>query len=521
MFEKILGIFQKKSLGIDISDSSIEILEASCVGDRVRILHLARTILAPGIVERGIIKDKEKLNQALIKTIKKAGITISHIHEAVFGIPEICFYVHSFKVRPENLNQKFILKEVQANIPLDSDKLIYIYRVIDKISDDKEKTILIVAADKYILADWQRFFAGLGIKVNLFDLEISAVRRALNLNNSNNLCLIDLGSNITSISLFIDDDLYYSYASKIAGKSITKKISKSLKINWDKAEEIKIKTDVLSKKSRAAAIIRKELKKIILEINDLIFYFQRKTGKQVSKVVLCGGTSKLKNISQFFNKYLSVASTELPQPIKLNKKISSEFVGALGLALLGLNKNKFSNQPYFEVSIEPERYNFLNVLRRDKANLFRLFFLKSRFLAIILVFVLVVVLVVFIWKTRQENLNFLPQETDEISRSFLSDQKFSSTTQEYVSEKDPETKEKEIKEIKKSEVPHLKQYIQIVNTRGRRVNIRKGPGINFKIIGKAEEGDKYEFIAKENNWVKIVLPTGEEGWIYSALVTRL
>ncbi len=511
MFKKILDIFQKKSLGINISDSSIEVLEASRAGDKVRILHLARTTLASGIIERGIIKDKERLSQALMETLKKAGITIGHTHEAAFGLPEVCFYVHTFKVRSENVNQEFILKEARANIPLDPNKLIYVYSIINKISNNEEKTILVVGADKDILTDWQRFFADLKIEVNLFDLEISAVRRALNLDNLDNLCLVDLGANTSSISIFIDDDLYYSYASEIAGKSITQKISENLKIDWDKAERTKIKADILNKKSRTAAIIREELKKIVLEINNLISYFQEKTGRQVSKVVLCGGTSKLKNISEFFAGHLSTSRVELSQPIKFNKKISPEFIGALGLALLALDKNRFSGQPHFEISMGSEQYKFLHVLRKSKANLLRLFSPKSYFLISILVVALIVILVGVIWRTRQRDLSSPSQEINKVN-------KISSSTQEHASEETLEIKEK-VKE--KTEVPHPKYYIQIVNTKGKRVNIRKGPGINFKIIGKASEGDKYEFVTEEDDWIKIILPTGEEGWVYSALATHL
>ncbi len=512
MFKKILDIFQKKSLGIDISDSSIEVLEASRAGDKVRVLNLARTTLAPGIIERGIIKDKERLNQALMETIKKAGVTISRRHEVAFGLPEVCFYVHTFKVRSENVNQEFISEEARANIPLDPNKLIYVYGILNKISNNEEKTILVVGADKDILTDWQRFFTDLKIEVNLFDLEISAVRRALSLDNIDNLCLVDLGANTSSISIFIDDDLYYSYASEIAGKSITKKISENLKIDWDKAERTKVKTDILNKKSRTAAIIREELKKVILEINNLIFYFQEKTGRQVSKVILCGGTSKLKNISEFFAGHLSIPRVELSQPIKFNKKISPEFIGALGLAFLALDKNRFSGQPHFEISMESEQYNFLHILRKNKANFFHLFPLKSYFLISILVIILIIILVGGIWRIRQRDLPLPSQEVNNRAN------KISSSTKEYTSNKILKTR-KEVKE--KIETSRPKYYIQIVNTKGKRVNIRKGPGINFKIIDKASEGDKFEFITEEDDWIKIILPTGEEGWVYSALAIRL
>jgi len=45
------------------------------------------------------------------------------------------------------------------------------------------------------------------------------------------------------------------------------------------------------------------------------------------------------------------------------------------------------------------------------------------------------------------------------------------------------------------------------------VNIRSGPGTNYKILTKVYKGESYTVLGKSDKWVKIKLNNGQEGWI--------
>lgn len=46
------------------------------------------------------------------------------------------------------------------------------------------------------------------------------------------------------------------------------------------------------------------------------------------------------------------------------------------------------------------------------------------------------------------------------------------------------------------------------------LNVRSGPGTNFKKVGKVKKNQRLEFIKKEYNWVKIKLRNGAYGWVH-------
>ena len=63
--------------------------------------------------------------------------------------------------------------------------------------------------------------------------------------------------------------------------------------------------------------------------------------------------------------------------------------------------------------------------------------------------------------------------------------------------------------------------IVIINTSNNKINIRKGPGINFPIIARASEGEVYSYIRTMDSWVNFKLITGEFAWISEKFVNIL
>ena len=45
------------------------------------------------------------------------------------------------------------------------------------------------------------------------------------------------------------------------------------------------------------------------------------------------------------------------------------------------------------------------------------------------------------------------------------------------------------------------------------VNLREGPGIQYKIIGRAYMKNTFEILAENSNWLQVRLENGKEGWM--------
>lgn len=67
-----------------------------------------------------------------------------------------------------------------------------------------------------------------------------------------------------------------------------------------------------------------------------------------------------------------------------------------------------------------------------------------------------------------------------------------------------------------SRKPHL--IVKVNKNSNNRINIRSGPGTNYKIVGKAEYGVVFETLQRGKGWVKVRHETGLTGWIKRSLL---
>src|SRR4030095_8981164 len=46
------------------------------------------------------------------------------------------------------------------------------------------------------------------------------------------------------------------------------------------------------------------------------------------------------------------------------------------------------------------------------------------------------------------------------------------------------------------------------------IDVRSGPGLTYEVLAKVESGGSYVVVAQQQEWSKIQLPDGREGWIH-------
>ena len=56
--------------------------------------------------------------------------------------------------------------------------------------------------------------------------------------------------------------------------------------------------------------------------------------------------------------------------------------------------------------------------------------------------------------------------------------------------------------------------------KGRRVNIRSGPGTNYSILTTLSKGEEVKGLGKQGKWYQVQLSDGRVGWVYATLVTE-
>ena len=64
----------------------------------------------------------------------------------------------------------------------------------------------------------------------------------------------------------------------------------------------------------------------------------------------------------------------------------------------------------------------------------------------------------------------------------------------------------------------LLKKISAVIVRGTIVNVREGPGTDFRVLFQAEKGVSFKLLKRQKKWLKVEHQDGEVGWLHESLV---
>jgi len=540
----MFNIINKKSIGVDIADRTIEVVELVKSAGWAKVRSFGRIKLPIGIVERGRIKDEKKLALALKKAMLTASPKPIKAGKIIFGLPESQVYTHIFKIKrkpgqtPEEIGA-LSQKEASKSIPVRDDRIIFSYRALFRTKS--EIFIVLLAAEKKVVAEWRDFFKNMNMEPEVFDIETLANFRGLDIKDrKKTVCLIDIGSNTTNISIFHKRGLYYSHACQPAGDDFTTAIAKNLKVDEDTAEKLKINAGLNKAKEKIYPLLIEGLGRIIKEIKASVKYFEETFQAPVEEIILIGGSSRLKGLIEYMK-----PNFDLPISLgrsKFFKDVNFEYIEAAGLARRDLDKKwdkkdpsipteegKAGNKPAVapiteeleeidqsQLTLTPETKKE-NKPRSLKKNLF--------FLAAIIFIGIVLTGLAFLWRQadrqkRQEGERPQLQEYSQ-TETEAEDEITSPATEEESLESPEEGESEEVVEPEEAIITEEAKETEknpsviISDTETGWLNVRQGPGSSYGIITKVQPGEVYEVIEESSGWIKIQLSDDSQGWISS------
>jgi Tfp pilus assembly PilM family ATPase len=131
-----------------------------------------------------------------------------------------------------------------------------------------------------------------------------------------------------------DGNLQFTSTIPIAGNAFTESIARALGVSSSKAEEIKKKVGIAN--TTQYPNIKTELLPVLYnlaaEIKNILKFHSEHSGSQVQRVIIAGGSGKLKNLPEFLATQLleaGVPKVELANPLQNLNIANSEHLGAI------------------------------------------------------------------------------------------------------------------------------------------------------------------------------------------------
>jgi len=238
--------FLKKSapiLGVDISATAIKLLELSRSGTRYRVESYAVEPLPQNSVVDKNITDIQAVGEAIGRAVKKSGTGTKNAAAAVAGSAVITKVINM----PANLSDADLANQIQVEadqyIPFPLEDVAMDFEVIGP-SSDPDRVDVLLAASRSDNVDARRGALELGgLKAKVIDVEAFSLENTIALlareqlgdGTDSVIALADVGSSVTTFSVFEKLKIIYSREQQFGGAQLTEEIQRRYGLSFEEA----------------------------------------------------------------------------------------------------------------------------------------------------------------------------------------------------------------------------------------------------------------------------------------------
>lgn len=327
-------MFRRKKteiIGLDIGSSSIKVIQLEDDEGGYRLSKFGMRTLEPEMIVDGTIMDSVRCVETLQGLLKDQSITAKDVVISLSGHSVIVKRVVLPQMTEDELAES-IKWEAEQYIPFDINDVDIDFQILNSFIDSDGKPqidVLLAAVKKDKLTEYTSLVIEAGLKPVIVDIDSFALENMYEINYPGEeggiVGLINIGASITNINILQKGMFAFMRDVSIGGNKYTESIQKELGLSYEDAEKAKKGDDVQGVDSFSIdTIIENVSNEIVSEITRSFGYFKTSSGsEQIDKIMLSGGSSKMKNLSGFLQEHLGIP-IEFINPFK-QLKISPEF----------------------------------------------------------------------------------------------------------------------------------------------------------------------------------------------------
>lgn len=328
-FEKFLNFksfnfFQKKQssvIGIDIGTSSIKVVQLRREKGKAILETYGEIATGPYrnlAVGQVAIVPPEKTVEVARDLFREANVTTT---ASAMSIPlgsSLVTIIEIPKVSTDLL-AKVIPIEARKYIPVPISEVTLDWWVlptkeIDPQNPQTKLEVLVVAIHNSIISQQQNFAKAMGLEPAFFEIETFSAIRSVFGGEMNATVMLDIGASNSKMAIVDYGIVRLSHTIPKGSQDITLAISRSLSVDFNKAEEIKRKVGLIEHHDgrNISATVNGIVEYIFSEVNKVITQYQERQRRSVNKVILIGGGALLRGL-------LDVAAKNFEIPVVLGK----------------------------------------------------------------------------------------------------------------------------------------------------------------------------------------------------------
>jgi len=305
----VLGLFNKKAntlLGIDISSTSVKLLELSRSGGRYKVEAYAVEPLPPNAVVEKNIAELEGVGQALSRVVAKARTGVKTAAVAVAGSAVITKTIEMDGGLSDDELENQLKIEADQYIPYPLEEVAIDFEVQGASARNAERVdVLLAACRKENVEVREAALALSGLTAKVVDVEAYALERAFSLlgdqlgGNADELtvAVVDIGATMTTLSVLHHGRTIYTREQLFGGRQLTEEIQRRYGLSVEEAG--------LAKKQGGlpddydSEVLQPFKDAVVQQVSrSLQFFFAAGQFNDVDYILLAGGTASIPDLDR-------------------------------------------------------------------------------------------------------------------------------------------------------------------------------------------------------------------------------
>ena len=301
------GISEKVSktvLGLDISSTSVKLLELSKSGSTFRVESCdVESLPGQAVVEKEI-SDIEVVGETIARLIQRSNTQVTDVAVAVAGSGLITKTIEMPAVMGGDERYSQIVKEADRYIPLPLDQVVLDFEVQRTSPGNKEQVEVLLAACRREYVEMRQEAVKLGgLTAKVVDIEGHCIRRAYQLiaeqlgdEPKEVVAIVDGGATMTTLTILTDASTPFIREKLFGGRQLTDEIQRRYPRSFQEAELAKKQGGLPDDYEEE---VLKPFKQALVQqvMRTLQFFYSVSRYSTVDQIVLTGGSSSIDGIA--------------------------------------------------------------------------------------------------------------------------------------------------------------------------------------------------------------------------------
>ena len=335
----------KPLLGLDITTSSVKLIELSLSGGQYRVEAYAAEPMPVNSINEKQIVDTEAVGEAIRRAVKRAGARSKEVAVAISGDAAITKVIQM----PRNLRSGDLEAQVELQadqyIPFPMDEVSYDFEVLGPSEKDNDSLdVLLVATRTENVEQRQAAVTAAGLTAKIVDVEAFALENACKLMThqmpdggiDRSVAVVDFGASTTTFSVLRNLKVVYTRDFAFGGQQLTEEIMRTYGLSLEEAGRAKKEGGLPA--NYQTEVLDPFIDDMTQQISrSLQFYLASGSGReQPEKILVCGGCANIPGVAEVIASRVGIAA-EKGDPLgqmKLSSRAKAQAVQRDATALL-------------------------------------------------------------------------------------------------------------------------------------------------------------------------------------------